>query len=136
MRNADEIINALEDQREEKLKQIDDLRNKIDALEDEVETLEQLLNISASELAKFASVITGMNIYSPRRNPSTPRNNQGSTVRAVRDITDEAKQRKEVPKKELKKNTGLGGIIKKKDRGKEEDYDYEDEDDNEWGDVI
>ena len=115
------IMQILQRQRNTKVKEIENLERKVHALEDEIQTIDQLTQLSLPELEKFANVLSQVNSMQTCSMPpydhvnsnfqSQSTTQQPKTVlEAVQNKEQQINQNVNPPKK-----SGLG-FVKKKDK--------------------
>ena len=115
------IMQILQRQRNTKVKEIENLERKVHALEDEIQTIDQLTQLSLPELEKFANVLSQVNSMQACSMPPYDHTNSNfqtqsasqqpkTVLEAVQNKEQQINQNVNPPKK-----NGLG-FVKKKDK--------------------
>lgn len=120
MNDPNLIRNILQQQRQSKVRQIEDLQKRMHTTEDEINTIDQLLQLTPEELEKFANVISQVNAMQvsgvDRPNYQTHSVSQPVTQPKSALETIQNQQRNQQNQNINQEKKGLGNIMKKKDK--------------------
>lgn len=120
MNDPNLIRNILQQQRQSKVRQIEDLQKRMHTTEDEINTIDQLLQLTPEELEKFANVISQVNAMQTSgvdrpsyqsHSVSQPVNQPKSALETIQN-----QQRNQQNQNINQEKKGLGNIMKKKDK--------------------
>ena len=125
MNDPNLIRNILQQQRQSKVRQIEDLQKRMHTTEDEINTIDQLLQLTPEELEKFANVISQVNAMQTSgvdrpnyqsRSVSQPVTQPKSALEAIQG--QQRNQQNQNVNQDLnnQQKKGLSSIMKKKDK--------------------
>lgn len=125
MNDPNLIRNILQQQRQSKVRQIEDLQKRMHTTEDEINTIDQLLQLTPEELEKFANVISQVNAMQTSgvdrpnyqsHSVSQPVTQPKSALETIQG--QQRNQQNQNTNQDLnnQQKKGLGSIMKKKDK--------------------